>query len=79
LPAAGLSLSGIMVRDMARTATKTKDEPYRGLGRDFFQFLGELGLNNERPWFQDNKARYQQSVQAPAPTAGSAQIGRAHV
>jgi uncharacterized protein (TIGR02453 family) len=58
---------------MARTAKKkaskkkapTTSAKYEGLPRDFFQFLGELGLHNERPWFEENKARYEQSVREP--------------
>lgn len=30
-----------------------------------FQFLGELRLNNERPWFEANKARYMAEVRDP--------------
>ncbi|HXB97142.1 MAG TPA: TIGR02453 family protein [bacterium] len=35
------------------------------LDRRFFQFLVELRFNNERPWFQARKERYQAEVQAP--------------
>ena len=31
----------------------------------FFRFYAELERNNNRPWFQENKARYQASVQQP--------------
>lgn len=31
-----------------------------------FQFLGELALNNERDWFEENKARYEREVREPA-------------
>ena len=30
-----------------------------------FQFLRELGANNERPWFEENKARYRAEVRDP--------------
>lgn len=30
-----------------------------------FQFLGELGANNDREWFQANKARYEAEVKGP--------------
>ena len=30
-----------------------------------FDFLRELGANNERPWFEANKARYRAEVQGP--------------
>jgi uncharacterized protein (TIGR02453 family) len=31
-----------------------------------FQFLAELGLHNERAWFEDNKDRYEAQVREPA-------------
>ena len=31
-----------------------------------FQFLEELGVNNNRPWFQENKARYERDVLEPS-------------
>lgn len=31
-----------------------------------FQFLEELGVNNNRPWFQENKARYDRDVLEPS-------------
>ncbi|HTA16531.1 MAG TPA: TIGR02453 family protein [bacterium] len=33
--------------------------------RDFFQFLVELRFNNERPWFNANKARFEAQVKIP--------------
>ena len=36
-----------------------------GLPRDFFAFFRELKAHNERAWFEDNKQRYRDSVQAP--------------
>jgi uncharacterized protein (TIGR02453 family) len=38
---------------------------FPGLPKDFFAFFRELKANNERAWFEDNKQRYQSSVQAP--------------
>ena len=35
-------------------------------GMDLFAFLNELQANNNRPWFNANKARYAASVRAPA-------------
>lgn len=32
---------------------------------DFFQFLVDLGQNNNKPWFDANKKRYEQSVRDP--------------
>ena len=34
--------------------------------KDFFGFLKELDKNNNREWFTKNKARYEESVQAPS-------------
>ena len=34
--------------------------------RELFAFLRELAANNERPWFQANKARYEEHVKEPA-------------
>lgn len=31
-----------------------------------FQFLEELSVNNNRPWFQENKARYERDVLEPS-------------
>ena len=31
-----------------------------------FQFLEELADNNNRPWFQENKGRYEREVLEPA-------------
>ena len=39
---------------------------FAGFPRDLFQFLAELGLNNEREWFEPRKARYESSVREPA-------------
>jgi len=40
-------------------------ETFTGFPRDFFAFLRELRANNDRPWFEDNKQRFRESVQAP--------------
>lgn len=37
--------------------------PY--FSRELFQFLVELKFNNERPWFNANKARYEEHVKKP--------------
>ena len=34
-------------------------------GRDMFEFLADLALNNDREWFQANKARYESAVRGP--------------
>jgi uncharacterized protein (TIGR02453 family) len=38
---------------------------FPGLPKDFFAFFRELKANNNRAWFEDNKPRYRDSVQAP--------------
>lgn len=38
---------------------------FTGLPKDFFDFFVELKENNNRAWFEDNKPRYQESVQEP--------------
>jgi uncharacterized protein (TIGR02453 family) len=40
-------------------------QDFKGLPRDFFAFFRELADNNERPWFEANKERFRESVQAP--------------
>ncbi len=39
---------------------------FGGFPADSIRFLGELAHNNNRPWFMDNKQRYEQSVLEPA-------------
>lgn len=39
---------------------------FPGFPADLFQFLAELGLNNEREWFEPRKQRYEGSVLEPA-------------
>jgi uncharacterized protein (TIGR02453 family) len=39
---------------------------FAGFPADLFQFLAELGLNNEREWFEPRKQRYESSVLEPA-------------
>ena len=38
---------------------------FEGFPRDFFRFFQDLERNNNRPWFQDNKQRYLDSVVSP--------------
>jgi uncharacterized protein (TIGR02453 family) len=38
---------------------------FNGFPKDFFAFFRELKANNERPWFEANKQRFRESVQAP--------------
>jgi uncharacterized protein (TIGR02453 family) len=38
---------------------------FQGLPPDFFAFFRELKTHNDRAWFEDNKQRYRDSVQAP--------------
>lgn len=38
---------------------------FDGLPNDYFKFFAELTENNNRDWFNDNKARFRTSVQEP--------------
>jgi uncharacterized protein (TIGR02453 family) len=38
---------------------------FKGFPKDFFVFFRELTAHNKRPWFEDNKQRFRDSVQAP--------------
>jgi len=38
---------------------------FEGFPKDFFAFFRELKAHNERPWFEANKERFRNSVQAP--------------
>jgi uncharacterized protein (TIGR02453 family) len=38
---------------------------FDGFPKDFFAFFRELAANNERGWFEANKTRFKDSVQAP--------------
>ena len=38
---------------------------FQGFPKDLFQFFDELKANNNRAWFNDNKARYYESVVNP--------------
>jgi uncharacterized protein (TIGR02453 family) len=40
-------------------------DAFEGMPKDFFAFFRELKKNNNRIWFEDNKQRYRDSVQAP--------------
>jgi len=40
-------------------------ETFSGFPKDFFAFFRELKANNNRPWFEENKERFKESVQAP--------------
>jgi uncharacterized protein (TIGR02453 family) len=40
-------------------------ETFKGFPKDFFAFFKELKQNNDRAWFEENKQRYRDSVQAP--------------
>ncbi|MCB9547615.1 MAG: DUF2461 domain-containing protein [Myxococcales bacterium] len=39
---------------------------FAGFPPDLFDFLAELSMNNNREWFEANKARYEASVREPA-------------
>jgi uncharacterized protein (TIGR02453 family) len=38
---------------------------FHGFPKDFFAFFRELKANNERAWFEANKLRFRENVQAP--------------
>lgn len=38
---------------------------FEGFPKDFYAFFRELKAHNERAWFEDNKQRFRDSVQAP--------------
>ena len=38
---------------------------FKGLPKDFFAFFRELADNNEKAWFEENKQRFRDVVQAP--------------
>jgi uncharacterized protein (TIGR02453 family) len=38
---------------------------FHGFPKDFFAFFRELKANNDRAWFEANKARFRENVQAP--------------
>ncbi len=40
-------------------------EGFHGFSKDFFAFFGELKANNDRAFFEANKQRFRESVQAP--------------
>ena len=40
-------------------------QSFSGFKPEFFRFFRELAKNNNRPWFMENKPRYQQQVVAP--------------
>ena len=40
-------------------------EKFSGFPKDFFAFFRELSANNEKLWFEANKPRFRESVQAP--------------
>jgi uncharacterized protein (TIGR02453 family) len=50
----------------AKQAPTAAATTFPGFPADLFQFLAELGLNNEREWFEPRKQRYESSVLEPA-------------
>jgi uncharacterized protein (TIGR02453 family) len=50
----------------AQNAASAPSIAFPGFPQDLFQFLAELGLNNEREWFEPQKQRYERSVLEPA-------------
>jgi len=39
---------------------------FQGFPKSSLKFLGELKQNNNRPWFQENKSRYEELVRSPS-------------
>ena len=50
---------------MALPKHKAADVEFPGFEPTIFQFLEELADNNNRPWFQENKPRYEADVREP--------------
>lgn len=44
----------------------SKPGKFEGFPFDTLRFLGELSLNNNRDWFEENRQRYEDSVRTPA-------------
>jgi uncharacterized protein (TIGR02453 family) len=38
---------------------------FKGFRKEFFAFFRELKANNDRAWFEANKSRFRETVQAP--------------
>ena len=53
------------LRSRAPKDTRAMTAPFTGFPKDFFAFFRELKAHNERPWFEENKQRFRDSVQAP--------------
>src|SRR5216117_3828864 len=54
---------------------------FRGFPAQAVEFLVELEANNERDWFESNRARYEEHLVAPAIALADdlADLGRAHL
>src|SRR5215469_16136321 len=50
---------------IVRAAGAQMTSEFKGFPKDFFAFFRELKANNARPWFEANKQRFRDSVQAP--------------
>ena len=50
-------------KSKSKTSSRSKGSPF---SPEIFGFLVELGLNNEREWFNANKQRYEDAVREPA-------------
>ncbi len=51
-------------------------QPFHGFPKAGITFLAELEKNNNREWFQQNKTRYQESVETPAKEFVAAMTGK---
>jgi len=52
-------------RRLEGQATMGRQAKSAGFDREFFGFLRELEANNNRPWFEANRGRYERAVRVP--------------
>ena len=55
-----------MPRLMFVIQTKERVMPTRYFTQAVFEFLKELALNNNKPWWEENKERYINTIREPA-------------
>lgn len=55
-----------MATPKSASATPSSTVRFTGFPADALAFLADLDENNERPWFEDQRARYEASVRGPA-------------
>jgi len=52
-------------KSSAKKSREARFEEFQGFPKALFTFLKQLKKNNERDWFNDNKARFEANVKAP--------------